>query len=520
MRLAVIDLGTNSIRFDVHEISSNRKGLVQHRRLYREKTMVRLGQDLYFSGKFSLEGKRRTLEAVKSFKETMDALEVDKVVAFGTAAVRDASDGELFLKEIESKTGVHFRMITGAEEASLIAKGILRFDKVPQGTFALIDIGGGSTEVSICKGRKIIHSYSFNLGVAKLQQVFLKTQPPQKVTIGTKKSDPVQELRNFIKSVVLPKVLIEHWPKAPKMLGSSGSVIALTKLVHGNRDASAKPFDLKNLTKTVKSIETKTTEQLLSTKGMEPKRVDLILAGGILLDEIAHIIGAKQIKPTEFALRDGILVDELDHYHKSSTKQSSFPIEEIEKRIAPWNIDHHHATTVRAHSEWLFDELKSVHQLNPKWRDYLSAAAILHDVGEMVSHSHHSEHSEYIVKNAHFVGMHDWESQLIALLCRYHKEEKMLEKASKIPYPKKDELRDVFMKLLSILQLADSMDRTHKESLLLKQKKISARKIDLLFKSKTPCDLEILRFEQKKTLFESLFKKEIFLKRLGAGRHS
>ena len=178
MRLAVIDLGTNSIRFDVHEISSNRKGLVQHRRLYREKTMVRLGQDLFSAGKLSTEGKRRTLEAAHSFKETMDALHVDKIVAFGTAAVRDASDGEIFLKELEEKTGIHFRMITGAEEASLIAKGILHFEKNPSGIFALVDIGGGSTEVSICKGKKILRSHSFNLGVAKLQQVFLKTQPP------------------------------------------------------------------------------------------------------------------------------------------------------------------------------------------------------------------------------------------------------------------------------------------------------------------------------------------------------
>lgn len=188
MRLAVIDLGTNSIRFDVHEISSNRKGMVQHRRLYREKTMVRLGQDLFLAGNLSSEGKRRTLEAVHSFKSTMDALHVDKIVAFGTAAVRDASDGQGFLKEIESKTGVHFRMITGAEEAALIAKGVLHFDRHPSGTYALIDIGGGSTEVSICKGKTILHSFSFNLGVAKLQQVFLKTQPPKKTKTKKEKS--------------------------------------------------------------------------------------------------------------------------------------------------------------------------------------------------------------------------------------------------------------------------------------------------------------------------------------------
>ena len=515
MRLAVIDLGTNSIRFDVHEISSNRKGLMQHRRLYREKTMVRLGQDLFLAGKLSTEGKRRTMEAVLSFKETMDALHVDKIVAFGTAAVRDASDGESFLKELEDQSGVHFRMITGAEEAALIAKGILHFEKNPSGIYALVDIGGGSTEISICKGKKILKSHSFNLGVAKLQQVFLKTQPPQKTNLGkNKKSDPVLDLRNFIKSIVLPKMLIDRWPKAQKMIGSSGSIIAMAKLVHGNKEASNKPFNKKDLNKAVKLIENKTPIELLSMNGMEPKRVDLILAGGILLDEVAGLLGTKQIKTSEFALRDGILVDELDHYHKNSSKTSSFPIEEVEKRFATWGVDHKHAQTVRTHSEWLFDELKSVHKLKPNWKNYLSAAAILHDVGEMVSHSNHAEHSEYIVKNSHFVGMHEWESTLIALLCRYHKEEKMQEKFNKIPYGKKDELRDVFFKLLSILQIADSIDRTHKHSLQLKRSKISRSKVEIFFKSKHPCDLEVLRFEQKKSLFELIYKKEIFLIRL------
>ena len=186
----------------------------------------------------------------------------------------------------------------------------------------------------------------------------------------------------------------------------------------------------------------------------------------------------------------------------------------MEKRLAAWGVDRQHVQTVRAHAEWLFDSLKSIHQLKPNWKNYLSAAALLHDVGEIISHSKHPEHSEYIIKNAHFIGMHEWESTLIALLCRYHKEEKMQEKFSKIPYGKKDELRTVFLKLLSILQISDALDRTHKYSLQLKRVKTTRSKIDLYFKSKYPCDLEILRFEQKKGLFEMIFKRGVILNRL------
>lgn len=513
MRIAIIDLGTNSIRFDIQEVSANRKGALQHRRLYREKTMVRLGQDLFLNGKLAEDSKRRTLEAVQSFKETMDALSVDQSIAFGTAAIRDASNGEQFLEEIEKSTGVGFRMISGEEEASLIAKGILGNEKeLPKGLFALVDIGGGSTEISICKGRQILHSQSFNLGVAKLQQVFLKSQPPKRVQ---KQADPVLDLRSFIKSVILPKILIDRWPRVDTIIGSSGSIIALAKLVNRDKDRGHIPFLKKDLTRVVGLIQKRTTAELLSMGGMEPKRVDLILAGGILLDEIAQLLHAKRIRTTEYALRDGILVDALARISYSKSRSTQFSLEEIEKRIEGWGVDLSHARVVRQHAEFLFDHLKSVHGLRTEWRPYLAAAALLHDVGETISHAHHAEHSEYMVRNANFVGMHGWEAHLIASLCRFHKEEKLLEKKNekKIPFERKDELRPVFLKILALLQIADACDRTHKGVVKLKGARNAKKLVEIRYTAKTPCDLELLRFEQKKTLFEQLFLKSLILKK-------
>ena len=473
--------------------------------------MVRLGQNLFLDGKLSPDGKRRTLEAVETFRETMDALEVDKVVAFGTAAMRDASDGETFLAEIKEQTQIDFRIIAGTEEAALIAQGILRNDpSLPKGLYALIDIGGGSTEISICRGTKIVHSHSFNLGVAKLQQVFLKGHPP----FSDKTHHPVRDLRNFIKSIVLPQAIIERWPKVPKVVGSSGSIIALAKLVNKDREAGNTPFLRKDLTKIVSSAQTKTAGELLSMRGMEPKRVDLILAGAILLDELTQILGVKEIRTTEYSLRDGILEAELSRFTNKKTR-NSFSFDDLNRRVQRWGMDYDAAKRVQAHAEFLFDELKSVHKLRQEWRPYLSAAALLHEVGEIVSHASYAEHSEYIIKNANFVGMQGWETLLIAKLARFHREEKLLEKKNekKIPFPKGSELRPIFLGLLSLLQMTDALDRNHKEVLKLRKPKISRAKIELKFASKTPCDLEILRFEQKKTLFESLYKRPISLSR-------
>lgn len=506
MRLAIIDLGTNSVRFDVHEIGLNRNREIEHRRLYREKAMVRLGQDLFVKGRLSKEGKRRTLEAVQSFHETSQALKVDQIVAFGTSAMRDASDGDQFLEELRSSTGVDFRIITGAEEASLIARGILENEKkLPKKTFALVDIGGGSTEISICRGKKALHSHSFNLGVARLQQVFLKSQPPQ---LKKKNSeDPVTALRKHVKSLVLTQSILEQWPKAQVLVGSSGSALALSKLL-GNKEK----FERKQLSKLIEQMRFKTPAELLAMKGMEPKRVDLILAGAILLDEIAHVLGAKTITSTEYSLRDGILAEELKRVPGSKKSKLNrgaiFSFAEIEKRMELWGVDLEHPKTVQTHAEWLFDQLSNEHKLKKEWRPYLSAAALLHDIGEVISHAHHADHSAYMIENANFIGIQPWESSFIALLAKHHKSEK------KIPSIEPKELKPIYLKLLSLLQLSDAFDRAHKSHLKLVGVQKHGSTLDIRFKSKKTCDLELLRVEQKKSLFEEVFKKKIRMVRV------
>jgi exopolyphosphatase/pppGpp-phosphohydrolase len=120
-----------------------------------------------------------------------------------------------------------------------------------------------------------------------------------------------------------------------------------------------------------------------------------------------------------------------------------------------------------------------------------------------------------MVKNANFIGMQPWESQLIGSLCRFHKDEKLLDlkNEKKIPYSKRDELRDVFIGLVALLQIADSLDRGHKGFLKLKSAKISRSEIQIRFKSQYNADLEHLRFEQKKNVFESWFGLSIELKK-------
>ena len=497
MRFAIIDLGTNSVRFDVHQALPSGKSKLLH----REKLMVRLGQGVFLRGKLAAEARRRTLQAFISFADTCERLRAHRIVAFGTSALREASDGASLLLQIREKTGIQVRVISGAEEARLIARGILAQESPPRGRFALIDIGGGSTEISICRGKTILHSASFPVGTARLQQVFLKQSPPP----CENGRDSVQELRTYLRGLIGDRISAEKWPSAAQALGSSGTIKTLFRMTR--KTPSTRKSPSKKLSKLVRQMQSKSTVELLSLPEMEAKRVDMILAGGILLEECLHALGAREFTFSPFSLRDGILEEELELHAGHQRSHLGFHLNELEARALSWSPQPKHFKAVRAASVQLFDALTGVHRLHKNWRPYLEAAALLHDIGESVNPSRHAEHSHYLVKNLDLPSLEPWESEFVAQLCLWHAGgEPEFRKSKLLKDPKR---KASFLKLLAILRVADALDRAHKGQSNVSSVKVLKGRVELRLDARKCSDLELLRVLQKKVLFEKIFKREL-----------
>lgn len=512
MRVGIIDLGTNSVRFDVHQIGPGRK----LERLHREKLMVRLGQDVFLQGKLDPEAVRRTLEAFESFRQTSSDLGVNKIIAFGTSALREASDSQALLDQIKKTSGIEVRVISGEEEARLIARGILSNEKPPKGIFTLVDIGGGSTEISICRGRELLHTHSFNIGTARLQQVFLKTIPPR--PFGKGQPHPIDQLRRYIKSVLLPTFFSEDWPKSDRIIGSSGTILALSKVLRGGNGKNGKggkspskdSFDRKELRKLIKAMSSMTISQLLNLPGLEARRVDMILAGAILLDEVMEALRTKKVFVTDYSLRDGILEEETLLHGQRKTTSLSFHLNDLYAKARRMGANEQHFQHVRMTAEQLFTKLSRLHKLKPYWKTYLSAAAILHDTGESISPTDHAFHTYYIVRNANFPAMEEWECEFIAQLCLWHTGGKL----QKNPHFRGDKPKlQAFAKLLAILRVADALDRSHKSLVKIKDVRIDRTEVRIRVSGKTATELEILRVEQKKDLFERVFHRRLTIER-------
>ncbi len=493
MRLALIDLGTNAVRFDVQEIQPDGRT----RRLHRERLMVRLGEGVFQGGRLSRPAMGRTLAAFESFSRTCRDLRVDKVTAFGTSALREASNSEDLINLLRRRTGLFVRVISGAEEARLIAQGVLRHEKVPKGVFAIIDVGGGSVEIILCRNRRVVRSSSLDLGVARLQQSFLKSVPPP--------PDTLDALRRHVRGVLKAAAPRGGWPSVEKIIGSGGTVRALARIYQEAGDGGER-FNAKDLERMTDRLAALSLPRLLKVPGMEPKRGEFILAGAALMAEVAEALEAGDLRPTDYALRDGMLAEELRLHGKNGGAASpGFDAGFLLEKARRLGAQPDHTRRVMALSSDLFDNLKGLHRLAPAWRDLLVAAAALHDTGEAVSPVHHERHSAYVALHADVPFMDPWEHEFVSLLCLWHKGGKVEEDG--LPFRAEPARRNAFFKILSLLRVADALDRGHAGRVRVRSARVAGRRVFLSLSGVT--DLELLRLEQKKELFEKVFGKSL-----------
>ncbi|MBN8553919.1 MAG: Ppx/GppA family phosphatase [Deltaproteobacteria bacterium] len=501
MRLAIVDLGTNSVRFDVHELGPDNQ--IFH--LHREKLMIRLGEGVFLKHRLSRRSIDLCIEAFQSFKKTIEDFRVLRVVAFGTSALREAKDGDRLIREIKKKTGISIQIISGSEEARLISRGVIANETNLRGRFALVDIGGGSTEVTVCSGKKILRSASFPLGTARLQQVFLKSIPPDEGT--EKKASPIDLLRRHIRGVLLYQLVSEDWPKVRKILGSSGTVRALHKILspHSDKDVIEK----KSLSDLVKRMSKMNRAQLSKIPGMESRRIDMILSGAILLEECMNALHAEEVQMTEFSLRDGILDEQMEILRDRKKLLKYDPLNDLYDTAKDLGCNELEIFQSQKIAEDLFNRLKPLHRLDSKWKIYLLAAAILHDTGKAISPIDSSYHSFYVARYADVPAFEDWESKLIAELCAEHKNGKIQKKD--LPWKKNEGLQRVFLKLLAILRISTAFSYQRRSSILIDQVRMDSKKVVIKFSKRHRPDLGILRADQKRQLFEEVFKRELML---------
>jgi exopolyphosphatase/guanosine-5'-triphosphate,3'-diphosphate pyrophosphatase len=457
MRIAAIDIGTNSIHMIVVRVRPDLSFEV----IDREKEMVRLGAGGLDGRSLTPTAMTAALQTLTKFRRLADSHKVDEVVAAATSAIREADNGGDFIADVAKKTGIQIRVISGIEEARLIHMAAVYGVHMAGSPAVVVDIGGGSIEVTLGTASHLTHARSFKLGVIRLTERFVRTDP----------LDPGDERRmvKYINKEIGSYLDGIAERRFDRVIGTSGTILSLGEMVLTD-GAPPESVELRNQRVPVKAIH-RLRKRLsdvdlqarLHMDGLDPRRADIIVAGSVLLDTVLRRLGTAEITLCDLALREGLVLDYIHRNSATIRKIERYPdvrrrsVIELGERCG---YSPAHARHVAELALAIFDQTRAVHKLGDREREWLEYGALLHDAGVHISYERHHRHSYYLIKNGELRGFDPEEIEIIALLARYHRQ--ATPKKTHDGYTLlKGRLRRTVKALAAMLRLAEGLDRSH-----------------------------------------------------------
>jgi exopolyphosphatase / guanosine-5'-triphosphate,3'-diphosphate pyrophosphatase len=460
MRIAAIDIGTNSLHMIVVRIRPD----LSFEIIDREKEMVRLGAGGLDGRSLTPEVMHAALQVLSKFRRLAESHRVDRLVAVATSAVREAENGGEFLTAVTEQTGIRARVIAGTQEARLIHLAAVYGAGTATGRTVVVDIGGGSVEITRGTGANVELGRSFKLGVIRLTERFVKSDP----------LDPRDE-RRIVRTVDAEAgEYLDELAHAgfDRVIGTSGTILSLGALaaVEGRSAGTSlrnRRVSAKQIRRVRKQLVDLSLEKRLRLPGLEPRRADLSVAGAVLLDAILRRLDAQEITLCDMSLREGLVLDYIARHRKEIAQADRYPdirrrsVIELAERCNYWP---EHASQVARLALAIFEQTRSVHGLTDREREWLEYAALLHDIGVHISYEGHHKHSYYLINNGDLRGFEPHEVETIALIARYHRRATPSGRQKRFAdLPRKR--RRTVRTLAAILRLAESLDRSHAQSL-------------------------------------------------------
>jgi exopolyphosphatase/guanosine-5'-triphosphate,3'-diphosphate pyrophosphatase len=499
-KLAAIDIGSNSLKLVIVEAAASDSFTV----ILQDRERVRLGHETLRNKFLSKEAINLSATAIAKFRAIAESRSVNSIIAVATASVREAENAAEFVREIEERTGVRVDVLSSIEEARLIGIAAAQFFAADDKSLLNIDIGGGSTELSLMKNGEPLKLFSMKLGAVGLTEKFLFSNPPKKKELENLQAEIVHALQQPLR-----KTKNATWQFST---GTSGTILNLAGLLNFQVAGSvpAKPeIQLKKLTALNKMMASLPLEERAKLPVISAQRAEVIVAGGQILEGVMRAFNIQTLQPCYYALREGVIID----YLREIESESMPPVPDVEDKKQRdvfaigrrFGYEESHALQVADLAEKIFDALAPIYKLSRHGRTLLSAAALLHDVGYHISHESHHKHSHYLIKHSEMTGFSEIEKTIIANIARYHRGSLPKEKHADFMLLSDRDRRDV-ARLGAILRLAEALDRGHENRITDIKFKRAKENLTLTLRCAEDCLIERQAIEQKKDLFEMAFE--------------
>jgi len=422
-RVAAIDIGTNSIHLLIAEVDEQLRSFGV---LLAEKATTRLGERDPLSGDLSAEAMERAFRTLRHDRQLAESHGVEQIVTAATSAVREAPNGGQFLQTLQEQLGLEVDLVSGPEEARLIYLGVLSGMAFGERPHAIIDIGGGSTELVLADGSDARVLTSTRIGAVRLQREFCQPDPLPPERRGF--------LQAYIQGAMDPAVAeLKKALRAGEtiqLVGTSGTAMALAALAAAEDPTPPLKLQGYRLSKEridqlVARLLLMTPEQRRGLTAINERRAEIIVPGALILQTTMAMLGARDLLVCDRALREGLIVDWMLRNQLLGDRfsfQSSIRERTVLHLARQFGVDLERADRVAGHALSLYDQTRGVlHDDDGEGRQLLWAAAQLHTCGKSINISAYHKHTWYLIRNGELLGYSQTEHLMVAAIARYHR---------------------------------------------------------------------------------------------------
>ena len=503
-KLAVIDIGTNSIHMVLAEILPD----AGYKIVDRFKDMTRLGDGAFAAKRLSDAAIARALTILKTLVTLARNKGFEQIAAVATSAVREARNGGDFVNLVAEHTGLTVRVISGTEEARLIFLGVKNNIALSDEPSLVIDIGGGSVELIAGSRDRMLHASSLKLGAIRLVDQFLAKAPPSASMVRALEKEVSGKLK-----AVLETIKVRAFDAVIATSGMAGNVAAIIHMKLTGRPLSQ--LNLATITlKDIRGIESElarsSIKERLAIPGLDPKRVDTLLPAAIVLRCVLELTGRDEMTLCDKAIREGVLYDFIARHREGLKAEHDIP--DVRRRnvmglARRCQAHESHARHVAGLALRLFEQTTRLHGLSEQERGWLEYAALMHDIGHLINHRQHHKHAYYLITNSDMGGFAADEIEVIANIARYHRRATpaLKHQGYQSLTPR---LKRVVRILSALLRIADGLDRTH--FAVVRTVKVKAGKSVTIEAMVTgDAEMELWAAKNRADLFEQVFRKPV-----------
>lgn len=503
LRVACVDMGSNAIRFIVAEFSSQDRYQV----LASERRPVRLGHSVFLSGRLEPKAMDGAVAALEDFRRQMEQLGADHRRVVATSAVRESKNGDAFVARILEETGLELEVISGSEEARLVHLAVARRIPLGRRKWLLVDLGGGSVEVSLVDRRGIYWSESHTMGSVRLLE--------ELTDAGADPGRFRRVLGEYVSVLRVPALKGRSRPAG--YIATGGNIEALAKLAGFADEVGVIRVPVETLRSVIEQLARMSFRQRVEDLGLRDDRADVILPAAMVYERLAELAGASEIIVPGVGIKEGVLLDLVAGLAHRRDREDRQEREAEAGAVAigrKYLFDEPHSKHVARLALSLFEQLRPLHGLDDDNRRILIAAALLHDMGQFVSFKGHHKHSLYLISNSELPGFSQREMLMVGNIARYHR------KAHPAPHhhyftvlPESD--RERVTRLAAILRLADALDREHRQQIKGVTARVENDELALWVDGTAGALLEGLSLRRKSNLFTKVFGLGVRLRFLG-----